>query len=68
MTPSELRSIGERLYGPRWQTPLARALPVTTRTIRYWLSGDREIRPVIAERIWQLAKAGKSQTKRKDSA
>ena len=56
MTPAQLRRIGERLYGPQWQTPLARALPIkSTRTIRYWLSGEREIRPVIAERIRQLA-------------
>ena len=55
MTPDELRSIGEKLYGPCWQTPLARALPVSTRTVRYWLTGKRAIRPVIAERIRQLA-------------
>jgi hypothetical protein len=54
MTPEELREIGERLYGPRWQSSLARALPVSTRTIRYWLSGDREIREVIARRIRSL--------------
>jgi hypothetical protein len=57
MTPAELRSIGERLYGPRWQTKLARALPVSPRTIRYWLSGKRRIRPVIAERIRGLFSA-----------
>jgi hypothetical protein len=51
MTPEELRSIGERLYGPRWQTSLARALPVNPRTIRSWLSGKRKMRPVIAERV-----------------
>ncbi len=55
MTPADLRSIGERLYGPRWQTKLARALPVSTRTIRYRLSGKRQIRPVIEERIRGLA-------------
>jgi hypothetical protein len=43
--------ISEQLYGPRWQLKLARALPVSTRTIRYWLAGKRAIRPVIAERI-----------------
>ncbi len=58
MTPAELRSLGEALYGPRWQTKLALALPVSTRTIRYWLSGKRKIRPVIAERIRSLAREG----------
>jgi plasmid maintenance system antidote protein VapI len=54
LNPAELRNLGEQLYGPRWQTPLARALPVSPRTVRYWLSGKRAIRPVIAERIKQL--------------
>lgn len=54
MTPADLSSLGERLYGPRWQTKLARVLPVSTRTIRYWLSGKRKIRPIIAERIKSL--------------
>ncbi len=51
MIPTELRTIGEQLYGPRWQSKLARALPVSPRSVRYWLSGKRAIRPVIAERI-----------------
>jgi hypothetical protein len=55
MTPAELRSLGEIMFGPRWQTPLARALPVSSRTVRYWLSGKRAIRPVIAARIRQIA-------------
>jgi DNA-binding transcriptional regulator YiaG len=55
MTPAELRRIGEELYGPLWQTKLARALPVSPRTVRYWLSGKRRIRPVIAERIRGLS-------------
>jgi hypothetical protein len=54
MTPGELRTCGERLFGPRWQTELARALPVSPRSVRYWLSGERKIRPVIAERIKSL--------------
>jgi hypothetical protein len=54
MTSEELREIGEELFGVRWQSPLARALPVSTRTIRYWLSGKRKIRPVIAARIRSL--------------
>jgi hypothetical protein len=54
MTPDELREIGEKLYGSRWQTKLGRVLPVSTRTIRYWLSGKRKIREVIARRIRDL--------------
>jgi hypothetical protein len=54
MTPSDLRALGETLYGPRWQSQLARALPVNPRTVRYWLSGKRQIRPHVAERIRSL--------------
>lgn len=55
MTPTELRTLAESLYGPRWQTKLARALPVNDRTVRRWLSGDRKIRPLVAERIKALS-------------
>ena len=55
MTPAELREIGEELYGRRWQTALARALPVTPRSVRHWLSGKHPIREVIANRIRSLA-------------
>lgn len=56
MTPDELRSL---MQEAGWtQGDLAELLPLkTTRTIRYWLSGQRTIRPVIAERIRSLAEA-----------
>jgi hypothetical protein len=64
MTPTELRTIGEHLYGPRWQTKLARALPVNPRTVRRWLAGERRIHPAIAERITNLeAKRPKKRSK-----
>ena len=34
-----LREVGEALYGPSWQTPMADALGVTDRTVRYWAGG-----------------------------
>lgn len=41
MTPSErLRLAGERLYGSRWQTAMARSLGVSDRRVRQWLAGD----------------------------
>ena len=43
MTPDELRSTGESLFGPHWQTPLAKALDVDPRSVRYWLSGKHKI-------------------------
>lgn len=56
MTLAELRCLGEQLYGPRWQTPLARELGVTTRSVRYWLSGERPIREPMAKLIRLLVK------------
>jgi DNA invertase Pin-like site-specific DNA recombinase len=63
MTPAELREIGERLYGRRWQTKLARRLKVDPRTVRRWLSGDRKISPLVADYsllVWKLDHFGRS--------
>jgi hypothetical protein len=35
-----LQSAGEALYGPRWQSDLARALGVSDRTMRRWVASD----------------------------
>ncbi len=43
MLRDELIAVGERLYGARWQSALARALGVSDRTVRRWLAGDRRI-------------------------
>nr|WP_088258638.1 adhesin [Fimbriiglobus ruber] len=56
MTPEELRKAGETLFGQKWQTALARVLPVNPRTVRRWLSGDRKIHPAIAARIKSLGR------------
>jgi hypothetical protein len=54
MTPGALCRIGERLYGPHWREPLARALDVDTRTIRRWLSGATPIPKSVALAIMAL--------------
>lgn len=43
MTPDELRKAGEKLYGARWQSALARELETDPRTVRRWLAGNREM-------------------------
>lgn len=40
MLAAELKTIGPELYGFGWQTRLAEALHVDTRTVRYWTSGS----------------------------
>jgi plasmid maintenance system antidote protein VapI len=54
MTPEDLRLAGERLYGSRWQTTLARRLKVSTRTVRRWLSGKNPIKETTAMAIRSL--------------
>lgn len=38
---------GEALFGPRWQSELARKLAVTDRTVRRWVAGTSEVPPGI---------------------
>ncbi len=40
MNNNLLQSAGEALYGPRWQSDLARDLGVSDRTVRRWVAGD----------------------------
>jgi hypothetical protein len=51
MTPDELRATGESLYGTKWQTPLALALDVDPRSVRYWLSGKHKVNKRTEEAI-----------------
>lgn len=34
---------GEALYGPRWQSELARELAVADRTVRRWVAGTSDV-------------------------
>ena len=34
---------GEALFGPRWQSELARELAVSDRTVRRWVAGTSEV-------------------------
>ena len=44
MTDLELLSAaGQALYGDRWQTPMARLLGVSDRTVRRWVAGQRPV-------------------------
>lgn len=56
MTPDLLRAIGEAAYGERWQTPLAEAVGVRDRMVRYWLSG-RPMPPDLSRRLGMVLTA-----------
>lgn len=43
MTAKQLAAVGEALYGPHWQSFLARDLGIAPRSMRRYLAGDREI-------------------------
>lgn len=43
MPPALLREVGEALFGPRWQSDLARALNVADRTVRRWDAGSHDV-------------------------
>jgi hypothetical protein len=49
VTTAELTSICEKLYGPRWQSALARELVRDPRTIRRWASGECPVPKVVVE-------------------
>jgi hypothetical protein len=54
MTPTHLEQIGRALYGERWQSPLARDLDVSDRTVRRWMAGEWPIPEGIASDLDRL--------------
>jgi hypothetical protein len=52
-----LREAGEALYGPRWQSDLARDLQVSDRTVRRWDAGANEIPAGVWTELRALLKA-----------
>lgn len=55
MAPEDLKIIGDRLYGYGWQTRLAEALGVDSRTVRRWVSGARKIPGPVAVAVVLLS-------------
>jgi DNA-binding transcriptional regulator YiaG len=43
LTPAELARRAAALYGPEWQSQMARRIRVDARTVRRWAAGDRTI-------------------------
>ena len=62
--PLTLPTISTLLYGPHWQSELARALGVSDRTIRRWAAGQappesvwRDIARLARDRVSELQEA-----------
>lgn len=57
MTPKLLQQVGTELFGPRWQSALARYVGKAPRTVRRWVAGDVPV-PDWAERQLLQLQAG----------
>jgi hypothetical protein len=67
MTPVELRTLGDK-HGHGWQARLARAVPVNVRTVRRYLAGKMQIRPVVERRIRQVFAAWERKKRKKSES
>ncbi len=56
MTPDQLEMAGIALYGPRWQTNLARALKVSDRHMRRLAAGIRPVNDAMRRDIAAMCK------------
>jgi hypothetical protein len=54
------RDAGEALYGPRWQRDLAAALGVSTRSVRAWAAGEREIPEGVWDEVCQAIESSET--------
>lgn len=51
------RDAGRALYGPRWQSDLARDLQVSDRTVRRWDAGSHDVPLTVWAELRALLKA-----------
>lgn len=54
MTPALLAKVGAALYGPLWQSELARSLEVNVRTVQRWAGGRVPIPYDVRSELRQL--------------
>lgn len=46
---------GEALYGPRWQSEVARDLGCNVRTVQRWVAGVVDMPPGVYTDLWRIA-------------
>jgi hypothetical protein len=68
LVPSDLATLGIFLYGPRWQTRLARAIQRSDRIVRYWAAGDRMLSIAASARIEVLVRTKHGEQMRRTRA
>ena len=54
MTRDQLTTVGEALYGLRWQAALSRDLNVALRTVQRWDAGERGIPGTLSDDLRAL--------------
>lgn len=62
MTPEQLKSAGELLFGNQWQSDLARALEVDSRRVRDWLQERRPIPAGVKSEVIELLRKNSQDT------
>jgi len=65
LSADQIGDIGRQLFGDRWQAPLANALGVDVRLLRYWLSGERHPSPTEEDRLLSLLEYTAAETQRR---
>jgi hypothetical protein len=72
LTPETLRAAGEALYGPRWQSELARLVDRPQSNVAEWASGARSIPvdvwPLLSTTLWLRSEAVLALAKKIDKA
>jgi hypothetical protein len=54
MSEGELRMLATYLFGPRWQSALARELRINLRLVQRWAAGDRPVSTRLSRQIAEL--------------
>lgn len=54
MSSKLLKDAGEALYGPRWQSEIARDLQMSDRHVRRLASGAADLTPGMTADLWRI--------------
>lgn len=56
ISKEQFRQIGEMLYGPNWQSELAKNIGVKLRSVQYMAAGERPVHWGIVDDLYDLLK------------
>lgn len=54
MKKETFKKVGAALFGPHWQTEIAEALKVNSRTVRRWISGEHPVPEDVTHDVLKL--------------